>query len=124
MIMGRKSYDTPDRLGSTIGNFVITRQADFPMDAGFERAANLTEALEKCAGDEEVFVIGGEEIFRQALPIADCIHLTLVHNTFDGDAFFPEFDETRFQLESQQDFPADSQHVLAYSFLVYVLRIA
>ena len=121
MIMGRKSYDTPDRLGSTVGNFVITRQADFPMDAGFERVASLAEALEKCQADNEVFVIGGEEIFRQALPLADCIHLTLVHDTFVGDAFFPEFDPKRFQLKSRQDFPADPQHALAYSFLVYIV---
>lgn len=119
MIMGRKSYDTPDRLSSKVGNFVITRQADFPMDEGFFRVGSLTEALDLCKGNEEIFVIGGEEVFRQALPIADCIHLTIVHGVFEADTFFPEFDETDFQLKSRQEFPADSLHEYAYDFLVY-----
>lgn len=119
MIMGRKSYDTPDRLSSKVGNFVITRQADFPLDEGFTRASSLEEALEKCQNDSEVFVIGGEEIFRQALPLADCIHLTIVNGIFEGDAFFPEFPEADFQITSHYQFPADDQHAVAYSFLVY-----
>lgn len=119
MIMGRKSYDTPDRLWSKAGNFVITRQADFPLDEGFERASSLEEALAYCKEDNEVFVIGGEEIFRQALPIADCIHLTLVHGVFEGDAFFPAFNEANFYIKSRQEFPADSSHLYSYEFLVY-----
>ena len=119
MIMGRKSYDTPDRLWSEVGNFVITRQADFGLDAGFERAPSLEAALLECQTDDEVFVIGGEEIFRQALPLADCIHLTLVHGTFEGDASFPEFDESAFAVVSRQDFEADAQHAYAFSLLVY-----
>ncbi|MFN4146172.1 MAG: dihydrofolate reductase [Runella sp.] len=119
MIMGRKSYDTPDRLSSQVGNYVITRQADFPLDEGFERATSLQDALEKCKNQNEVFVIGGEEIFRQALPIADCIHLTVVHGIFDGDAFFPEFSEKDFCIVSQRHFTADSRHAYAYTFLVY-----
>jgi len=119
MIMGRKSYDTPDRLWSEVGNFVVTRQANFALDVGFERAASLEAALAQCQTDAEVFVIGGEEIFRQALPLADCIHLTLVYGTFEGDAYFPEFDESALVVVSRQDFEADAQHAYAFSFLVY-----
>jgi dihydrofolate reductase len=119
MIMGRKSYDTPDRLSSKVGNFVITRQADFPLEEGFTRAGSLEEALEQCKDDKEVFVIGGEEIFRQALPLADCIHLTLVHGIFKGDAHFPEFSKEDYILKSRQDFPTDGQHAFEYSFFVY-----
>lgn len=118
MIMGRKSYDTPDRLSSKVGNFVITRQADFPLDEGFTRVSSLEEALNLCHNVAEVFVIGGEEIFRQALPLADCIHLTLVHGVFEGDAFFPEFPGEDFQITSKLDFPADENHAVPYSFLV------
>ncbi|MCU0339786.1 MAG: dihydrofolate reductase [Spirosomaceae bacterium] len=119
MIMGRKSYDTPDRLSSSVGNYVVTRQPDFPMDEGFVRVGSLDEALALCAGEEEVFVIGGEEIFRQVLPQAHCIHLTVVHGVFEGDAHFPAFSTTDFQLVSQDAFPADAHHAYAYSFLVY-----
>ncbi len=119
MIMGRKSYDTPDRLASEVGNFVITRQKNYPLEPGFTRAGSLEEALNACQNDPEVFVIGGAEIFQQALPLADVIHLTIVHGIFEGDAFFPIFSESDFQLKSQQDFPADARHAVAYSFLVY-----
>lgn len=123
MIMGRKSYDTPDRLASEVGNFVITRQKDFPLEEGFTQASSLEEALEACKNDKEVFVIGGAEIFRQALPLADTIHLTIVHGIFEGDAFFPEFSDADFTQKSRQDFPADEQHAVAYSFLVYERKI-
>lgn len=119
MIMGRKSYDTPDRLSSEAGNFVITRQEDYVVEEGFTRVGSLAEALDACKDDKEVFVIGGAEIFHQALPLADIIHLTLVHGLYEGDAFFPEFSENDFKLKSRQDFPADPQHAVPYTFLVY-----
>ncbi len=118
MIMGRKSYDTPDRLGSKVGNFVVSSQDNFPMDEGFVRVASLHEALEKCKEDAEVFVIGGGEIFNQAMPLANCIHLTVVHGIFEGDAFFPEI-PSDFKIISKLDFEADQNHAFAYSFVVY-----
>ena len=118
MIMGRKSYDTPDRLGSEAGNFVISRQVDFPMDEGFMLVSSLQEALEKCKTDSEVFVIGGSEIFNQAMHLADCIHLTVVHGNFEGDAFFPAI-PSDFKITSQKDFQVDENHAYSYSFLVY-----
>jgi dihydrofolate reductase len=119
MIMGRKSYDTPDRLGSDIGNFVITRQPDFVMDEGFERVGSLKEALERCQSDNEVFVIGGEQIFRQVLPLAQTIHLTVVHDDFVGDAYFPELPINEFRLIDQKDFETDERHAHRFSFLVF-----
>ncbi len=118
MIMGRKSYDTPDRLGSDVGNFVITRQADFAMDEGFERVGSVDEALDKTKNDAEVFVIGGEQIFRQVLPLAQTIHLTIVHDDFEGDAFFPEIPND-FRLVSQQNHETDEHHAHRFSFLVF-----
>jgi dihydrofolate reductase len=119
MVMGRKSYDTPDRLGSEVGNFVITRQADFAMDEGFERVSSLDEALERCKNDTEVFVIGGEQIFNQALPLAQTINLTIVHDDFEGDAYFPELPKNEFRLISQKDFETDERHAHRFSFLVF-----
>lgn len=119
MIMGRKSYDTPDRLGSDVGNFVVTSQADFPMDEGFERVGSLEEALKECENDGEVFVIGGEQIFVQALPLAQTIHLTIVHDLFDGDAYFPDIPSDEFRLLSKKDFETDEQHAHRFSFLIF-----
>ncbi len=119
MIMGRKSYDTPDRLGSPTGNFVITRQMELPLEPGFARVGSLTEALAHCAADPEVFVIGGGEIFQQALPLAQRIHLTLVAGMFAGDAFFPELNPADWLFAHQIHHLADTKNRFACSFLVY-----
>ena len=119
MIMGRKSYDSPDRVWSRMGNVVISRQSDYVLDAGFELANSLESAIEMVHGVEEVFILGGEEIFKQSMAIADCIHLTLVHGEFEGDAFFPAIDPQVFKVVSQIDHSADALNPLNYSFLVY-----
>ena len=122
MIMGRKSYDTPDRVWSkTAPNIVVTRQADLVLDTGFEKAESIEEALQLIdnKGFTEVFIIGGGEIFKQSIHLADSIYLTLVHATFEGDAYFPNIDPSVFQLIKRQDFEKDEQHAYDYSFLIY-----
>lgn len=118
MIMGRKSYDTPDRIWSERGNIVITRQAGYGVDTGFEIAHSLEEALARYAQEKEVFVLGGAEVFAQCLPFAHRIHLTIIHGVFEGDAFFPVFDESLFSLK-RQNFKADERNPYDYSFLTY-----
>ena len=119
MIMGRKSYDNPHRIWSEVGNFVITRQTDYSVDAGFEVVNSLGNAFEKCKNDEEVFVLGGEEIFRLGLPFADKIYLTLVHDTFEGDAFFPDFDENLFDIIEQKIFKVGENTPYAITIFTY-----
>ncbi|MFN8354079.1 MAG: dihydrofolate reductase [Spirosomataceae bacterium] len=119
MIMGRKSYDTPDRISSATGNVVISRQPNYPLEKGFIQANSLPQALAMLHDEVEVFVMGGEEIYRQALPYVEVIHLTIVQGVFEGDAFFPEFEDL-FTLVSEAHFPADSDNPFAYSFLVYM----
>jgi dihydrofolate reductase len=118
MIMGRKSYDTPDRVWSEAGNVVITRQLGYDVEEGFVVEHSLAEAIQRLSDYPEVFVIGGEEIFRQALPLVDTIHLTVVHQSFEGDAFFPTFEDD-FIEASRSDFKADGENLYDYSFLVY-----
>ena len=118
MIMGRKSYDTPDRVWSEAGNIVITRQQDYEVEEGFTIAHSLEDALTMVKGENEVFIIGGEEIFRQSIHLIETIHLTIIHKELAGDAFFPEFEE-KFTEVSRADFKADSENLYDYSFLVY-----
>ena len=68
---------------------------------------------------KEAFVIGGGQIYKEAMPIADKIVLTRVHTTVEGDAFFPEFSELEWQLFSKMDFQTDEKHAFAYSFEVW-----
>jgi len=119
MIMGRKSYDTPDRVWSPEGNLVITRQRDYALEPGFERVHSLEEALERYADEAEVFVLGGAEIFQEALPLADTLHLTVIWHDFPGDAFFPAVDQTRLKQTSRRDIPADERHPFPFSFFIY-----
>jgi dihydrofolate reductase len=101
VVMGRKTWDSvPPRFRPLPGrrNVVITRQPDW-QEQGAERAGSLTEALSLCAGEPEVWVIGGSGIFAQAMPLAHVLELTEIERDFEGDVYAPslgpEWIETR-----------------------------
>src|SRR6185369_3573759 len=94
VIMGRKTWDSlPPRFRPLPGrtNIVVTRQTDW-QSAGATRAGSLEEALALCAGAPEVWVIGGAQIYAQALPLAHMAEVTEIEIDVDGDAFAPTFD--------------------------------
>jgi len=116
LIMGRKTFETlrgPLPWRTTI---VVTRQPNYD-PPGVIVARSIDEALAKAGGDE-VFIAGGEDVFRQTLDRADRLYLTLIDRDYPGDTFFPEFDESAWRLAEREDFPAEEQHP-AFSFLVY-----
>lgn len=119
MIMGRKSYESPHRVFSALGNIVITSNPAYKVDSGFEIAANLTEALRIYVSEEEIFILGGEQVFKEAITIADKIHLTIVHQDFIGDTFFPKFPEDDFEILQRTDFQKDKENGLPFSIIVY-----
>ena len=121
-IMGRKSYEAEDKLCSDEGNVVITRQKDYPVAAHDATAMGLREAIEKLQKENEVFILGGAEIFSQSIDIADKLYITLVHSKFIGDAFFPEIDLTIWKISKQQRFSADDDNPYDYSFIEYVRK--
>ena len=117
VVMGRKTFESlgkplPGRI-----NFVITRNAGWTAE-GVTVATDINSALQKAAETncKEIFVIGGGEIYKQSMEIADKIYITRVHASFDADTFFPEIDETKWQLTANQDFEVDEKHKYAYSF--------
>ena len=122
VIMGSKTFVSlnnkplPGRF-----NIVVTRHPDAFSTNGVRTAGSLQEAIETAreADTKEVFVIGGGQVYKEALPMADKIVLTRVHTTIDGDAFFPVFSESEWKLVSRIDFPADEKHTYAYSFEVW-----
>lgn len=117
VIMGRKTFESLNKPLPGRFNIVITRQADWKAE-GVTVAADLNDALKKAkeTNCNEVFVIGGGEIYQQSMQIADKIYITRVHAALDADTFFPEIDETKWQLSHNQDFAADEKHAFAYSF--------
>lgn len=121
MIMGRKTYESISG-GPLPGRrtIVVTRQPVYA-PPGVQVAHSLDEALALAAvaqseEEEEVFVAGGEEVFRLGLDVADRIYLTRIGRDFPGDTFFPEFDETGWRVTEREDFPA-TERTPAFSFL-------
>lgn len=123
VIMGRKTFESIDEKPlPNRRNIVVTRRMGYAR-AGVEVAPSVEEAL-RIAGDDAdqdqvIYVVGGGEIYAAALPLADRLDLTIVHTTCEGDAFFPEFDESRWNLVSDERHEPDERHAFAYSFRVY-----
>ncbi len=119
LIMGRKTFESiggkplPGR-----PHIVITRKGNYQVPEGVRRVASLQEALELTAGEDSVFIIGGGQIYGQALRHADVLDLTLVHTHIeDADTFFPEIDPRQWVEVSREEHPADSRHAYAFSFV-------
>lgn len=123
VIMGRKTFESVNKPLPGRFNIVITRQAVWQVD-GVITATDLQDALKKAAETncKEFFIAGGGEIYKEAFRQADKIYLTRVHETIDGDTFFPVIDESEWQLISSQDFVADEKHKYAYSFQTWLRK--
>ncbi len=123
VIMGRKTYESIGHPLPKRPNIVITRQKEYTAE-GCHVVASLGEALQvaDCKNAEEIFVIGGGEIYREALEKADRIYLTRVHATIQGDAYFPEFHPEHWAEISCEKHEAEGGQP-AYTFLVYEKRM-
>ncbi|MDX5406144.1 MAG: type 3 dihydrofolate reductase [Chromatiaceae bacterium] len=110
VVMGRKTFDSIGRVLPGRRNLVISRTP--PADSrGAEWVNSLAQALELLQGHDEVMIIGGGEIYRQALPLAQRLYLTDIDLTTEGDAFFPDYHAVAdWQLVQQSEHPADTQN--------------
>ncbi len=115
VFMGRKTYDSIGKPLPNRRNVVISRSVD--KITGCEIATSWEEALQLTQQENEVFVIGGAEIYRQVLPLAHRIYLTQIHQDFDGDTFFPSIDFQSWQETSREDFSPDEKNPFSYSFI-------
>lgn len=118
VVMGRKTYESVGKPLPNRRNIIVTRQTGY-MAEGAEVVHSIDAAIASCAGEEEVFVVGGAEIYRQALPLTERIYLTRVHTTLPGDSFFPDVDGQRWRLVSQNHHAADERHAYGYTFETY-----
>ena len=115
IIMGRKTFDSIGRALPGRRNIVISRNPQWACDA-VETANSLPAALALVAGTEQAFVIGGEQIYRATLELADRIELTLIEQDFDGDAWFPEVDPAGW-CEVSSETHQDPDSGLRYRFI-------
>ncbi len=118
LLMGRRTAEAIGRALPGRTNLVLTRSGRSPVP-GMQAVASLDEALTQLTG-ATLWVIGGEEVYRLALPRADTLHLTMVDTAVEGaDAYFPKFDPALFQLQSESIHPADPHHAWAMRFRDY-----
>ncbi len=132
IIMGRKSLVALGRPLPKRTNIVLTRNEAFRAEgvvvvhtlaAALEQARAVEMANAEAGGQTaEIFVIGGAEIYALALPEATRIYLTEVQCTYEGNAFFPEFDQKIWHETSRHPHPADDRHEAAFDFVVYERR--
>ena len=115
MLMGRRTFDSIGRALPGRRSLVLThRPADLP--PGVEAVGSLAAAMSACAGEPELCVIGGAGLFRQALPLATRLELTLVHAVIEGDVLFPEYDAAEWRENARSEHPADERHRWPMSF--------
>ena len=118
IVMGRNTFlSLPKGALPNRRNIVLSRsQKEFP---GCETYSSLKEALQHCAPDEDIYIIGGASVYKQALPIADRLCLTEIDDTPEqADTFFPPYDE--WQEVSREEHEKDERHSFRYAFVDYV----
>jgi dihydrofolate reductase len=114
--MGRKTFESIGKPLPGRTNIVITRQTGLSLPDCV--LVDSVPAAVTAAGEvNEIMIIGGGDIYRQALSQADRVQLTEVHATIDGDAFFPELNAKQWREIAREDYPADERHAHAYSFV-------
>jgi len=120
VIMGRKSLESLGKPLQGRKNIVVTRNKDWKQE-GTEVAHSINEAIDlaKETGVNEIFIIGGAEIFKEAMPFANRIYLTRIHHHFDGDAYFPEVSDAEWNLVQSRFCDADEKNQYPHTFQVW-----
>jgi dihydrofolate reductase len=101
IIMGRKTYESLNRLLPDRTTVIVTRNPHYEVP-GALIANSLEAAIAQCSGDPEIFLIGGAELYKDGLDKADKLYLTEVHQAFDGDAYFPQWDRQQWHESSRE----------------------
>lgn len=119
IIMGRKTFESIGKILSGRKNIIVTRQNNY-RTKGCVVVNSIEEAISHAELDKpsEVFFIGGAEIYKQALPLAEKLYLTIVHKKFDGDTFFPMPAFNHWEEISKENFFADKENPFSYSFSI------
>lgn len=116
VVMGRKTYDSIGRPLPKRTNVVITRDTELQIE-GCTMAHSLTEAVEMFDSSEEVFIIGGAQIYSQAMPLADRLYLTIIDKEYEGDSSFPEIDYNSWRQISCEKFERGEAFEYPFSFI-------
>jgi len=121
IIMGRKTFESFPKPLPNRTHIIITRQKNYHPE-GCLIADSLAAAIKMAPQNEDVFVIGGGEIYQQSIRLADKIELTRVHADFDADTYFPEIDPNEWQLVSAVFHPKDANHQFDFTFQTFLKK--
>ena len=122
IIMGRKTFESFPKPLPNRTHVIISNQINYSVPNDCILVNSVSKALEICPKDKEIFIIGGGQIYKQALFFADKIELTRVHTVVDADTFFPEIDENIWKLVSSNFNTKDDKHLYDYSYLTYLKK--
>ena len=122
IIMGRKTFESFPKPLPNRTHVIITRQKNYHPE-GCIIVDSMKKAIEACPKDETIFIIGGGEIYTLGMDFADTIELTRVHENFEADTFFPEIDNTKWKLTSEEHHPADERHKFNFTYQTFLKSI-
>ena len=121
IIMGRKTFESFPKPLPNRTHIVITRQEDYSPE-GCIVVNSMEKAIEICPKEENTYIIGGGEIYDLGIPFSDKIELTLVHHTFEADAFFPIINKEQWQIINSEFQQKDEKHLFDFTYQTYIRK--
>lgn len=121
IVMGRKTFESFPKPLPNRTHIIISRQKNYKFE-GCIVVQDLEKAISACPKNEDIYIIGGGEIYKQSISIADQLEITRVHHTFEADVFFPEIDLTVWQLNSEIFHFKDEKHLYDYTFQTFIRK--
>lgn len=123
VVMGRKTYESMNKPLPGRLNIIITRKQDYFVE-GCVVFRDLAEAIDfaETNGQQELFILGGGEIYKQSIDFVDKLYITEVKDVFDGDTYFPEFDRKLWKEISKESHQADEHHDVPFDIIQYVRK--
>lgn len=118
ILMGRKTYESMGKALPNRRNIVISRNKDYELSDA-ETTDSLEKAISLASAENEVFIIGGAEIFKQALPLLNKIYLTRIHKAFEADTFFPQINPSEWEETEREEHQPDEKTPFSYAFINY-----
>jgi len=122
IIMGRKTFESFPKPLPNRTHVIITRNKSYDAPEGCIVVLSLEEAIAICPKNEEVFIIGGGEIYKQSIDMADKVELTRVHTTVEADTFFPEINPEHWNLVFEEQHTKDEKHAFDFTFQTYLKK--
>ena len=121
IIMGRKTFESFPKPLPNRTHIIISRQKNYAVENCIV-VSSLEEAIKVCPKNEDIYIIGGGEIYKQSIDFADKLEITVVDHNFEADTFFPEIDENKWKVDFEEFHPKDERHLYDFTFLTYILR--